>query len=400
MRWWIVMLVCCARLGGSEACPAGQFQPPGASGNASCVRCPVGQYQNKSGASACLACSVCPSGSYRIRGCHDGLSDGVCSRCSVCAGPVVRPCGPLSDAVCGKLAGCPVLAPPALAWWMLDGSVAGFKCPRAGYYLARFAPDNPSSKVCLPCPDGTVGLDGVRCVACPARQAALADHASCACLPPGVLNATGGCECPDGLLPTSSGCQSCPANSYGAGGACWPCPAGMYSNASATSCAACPVGSYRADGQRLCTACGRGRFPVNASDPGSCVACVAAGACGAGMQESACPVDAALVRCEPCAPLPVGAAWVGSGCEYRCPAGTYHAGGACVACTVTACPPGSVLAACTSFEDGNCDQACTNATMPAQNAVWTDGCGWSCAVGFVPSLQDYWMFQYYVCWPV
>ena len=163
---------------------------------------------------------------------------------------------------------------------------------------------------------------------------------------------------------------------------------------------ACPVGSYRADGQRLCTACGRGRFPVNASDPGSCVACVAAGACGAGMQESDCPVDAALVRCEPCAPLPVGALWVGSGCEYRCPAGTYHAGGACVACTVTACPPGSVLAACTSFEDGNCDQACTNATMPAQNAVWTDGCGWSCAVGFAPSLQDYWMFQYYVCWPV
>jgi hypothetical protein len=71
-----------------------------------------------------------------------------------------------------------------------------------------------------------------------------------------------------------------------------------------------------------------------------------------------------------------------------------------VACTVTACPPGAVLAACTSFEDGNCDQACTNATMPAQNAVWTDGCGWSCAVGFAPSLQDYWMFQYYVCWPV
>jgi len=330
----------------------------------------------------------------------------VCARCSACPGPVVTPCGPLADAVCGKTAACPAPAPPTYQWWMLNGTVpsADFTCPRAGYYLAAFAPGATppaQARTCLPCPDGMVGLDGVLCVACPARQTALSDHGSCACLPPGVLNATGGCECPDGLLPTASGCQACPPNTYGAGGACWACPAGAYSNASATACVGCPVGSYRGAGQAQCLSCGPGSYPTDPGDPGSCVSCVQAGACGLGLQQTPCPVSDSLVWCAPCPGLPPGADWLpaGGACAYRCQSGYYHTGVGCAACNVTACPPGAVLSPCTSFQDGNCDQPCENATMPSQNAVWAGGCGWACEPGYVPVLQDYWMFQYYLCWP-
>jgi hypothetical protein len=320
-------------------------------------------------------------------------------------------CGPASDAVCGRACDGNATsgqAAQARYAWMGDGSFLDeqFTCPRKGSYLRSFVPSEavgPGNPQCDPCPPGLAGLDGVLCSACPARQVPHADGASCVCAPPGELTWDGACACPAGMaLLSPAGCEPCPPDTAWAAGRCEPCPPGNTSAAGALACADCPAGAYRAAGQRGCAACGPGLYPADAGDPQSCVACLEA--CPNWLSPAPCPVNASLVVCRPCpSPLPSNAAWVaepGASCAYRCLPGHFHADNrACLPCTDEPCPAGFARAACTSFRDGDCETPCVNGTMPAQHAVWADGCGWACEAGYRASFADYLVFSFYECVP-
>jgi hypothetical protein len=291
---------------------------------------------------------------------------------------------------------------------MGDGTFTAdqFTCPRKGQYLRTFVPSDavgPGNPLCAPCPPGLAGLDGVMCRACPPLQVPHADGASCVCQPPGELNWAGGCDCPPGLAIGAGGCEACPADTMWAAGRCEACPAGNYSAAGATACLDCPPGAYRAVGQRGCASCGPGLYPADAGDPGSCVACV--DACPNWLSPAPCPVNASQRVCLPCpSPLAGNATWVDGAwaapCAYRCLPGFFHADAACLPCTVQPCAAGFAFTPCTSFRDGDCETQCVNSTKPAQNAAWTDGCGWACDAGYRASFADYIVFSFYECVPV
>ena len=335
------------------------------------------------------------------------MHDGRCAACRACANGTLLACGPTSDAVCGRASPCPAVPAQARYPWMGDGSFnAGqFTCPRKGQYLQTFVPSQPlgpGNPLCAPCPPGLAGLDGVLCTSCPPLQTPHADGASCVCLPPGELNWAGACECPPGLALGPGGCAPCPPDTAWAAGGCADCPPGNTSGAGATACEDCPAGAYREAGQRGCAACGANLYPADAGNGSSCVAC--ADGCPNWESPAPCPVNASLVVCQPCpAPLPGNATWVVGAvapCAYRCLPGYFHSDNrACLPCTARACPLGFAFAACTPFRDSDCETPCVNGTKPAQNAVWTDGCGWACDAGYRASLADYVIFSFYECVP-
>ena len=403
-------------------CPVGQYQP-GLNGTA-CFACPVGTYlantqatqctacspgtyQNTTGATSCRACRLCPTGSYRSQGCYNATVDATCAPCTACPGGLVlRACTGQANAVCGRLANCSAPPAPARYPWMqsnvtLYATSASFSCERGGQYLRSIGSDGTIG--CQQCPPGMVGLDGVLCTTCPPFQQPVAmDSASCVCSSPAFTNASGQCECPDGLtFSPALGCVPCPNNTFGLAGACHACPGGNYSGPGATACTACPVGQYRAPGQPACQACGRNRFALNPGRAGTCTACNAS--CPLGTNPAPCRVNASMFECPLCPPLPAHASWLyvaGLPCYYQCQAGFYHAQGACAACNVTRCPPGYVWSPCTAIQDGNCDVPCTNASKPPQFSVWTDGCDWACQAGYALAVQDYFFFTLSSCVPL
>ena len=294
--------------------------------------------------------------------------------------------------------------------WVQGLSCTYSECPYHGCYLQQAFP-----RVCAECPPGLYGWNGLWCEVCPGFRVPTPARDSCACAPPAGMDASGGCVCPAGYTAGGAvGCSPCAEGAYQPLGTalwddypaqpqvpCLPCPAGNASSDDRTRCVACPAGAYREEAMGGCVSCADPR--AYARDPArgdSCTACSAA--CGYGQRWGACPVDASLFVCEPCAPLQSpGQRYVtgrdNRACWTECAAGHYEAGSLCLPCTVAECPPGAVYAPCTRYADYRCDQACVNESKPTQNSVWAEGCSWACAPGFTLRTRRVLSWMEYAC---
>lgn len=372
-----------------------------ATGQAACIPCESGTYQFSTGQSACLRCpaTACPPGQYL----HSSVCREACRPCSACPpGQVtVRPCSNTSDTVCGSPGACQGPNVSALAAY--DWITPGETC-RKGEYLWGLGPPPGYTKVCVRCPAGLAGLNGVYCEACgPLRQPYYLDQASCVCAGSAVMNASGGCVCQDGYAQSGESCVECGRNSYGVGGACYACPPGTVAGPGATSCAACAAGKYRMAGQAECTDCGAGWFAPDTTGARGCARCNTS--CPAGARTQPCPGssnDSSHVVCAACdEPLPGNASWT-SGCDYDCRPGFYRVAGGCKACSVDkACPAGFRASECGPDSDANCDTACVNASKPDFYSEWrvSRDCQWGCQRGYSLAVTDYWVFKVLECVP-
>ena len=394
------------------ACPSGQYQPLPA--HTTCLSCPLGTFQPYNASTACTSCPACPSGTFLASGCH-GTYNATCKPCKTCSLPytpfqthptysnisqiIYTPCSAFSDTVCGTDSACPVSQNSSKYTWMLDGSIdlSTIAC-RAGQYLSGLNP-----KTCLSCPAWLVGLNGIYCEPCgPLQTPYSVDQASCVCVPPSKMNASGVCICPDGYHTDASACTPCRINTYGASGSssCTPCLLGYYAPSTATACTLCGAGLYRESSDTACRSCGVGMYATRPEFRVSCTQC--ATSCPDGYRADPCPgeTNTTYMVCSPCDALPDNAKWDNSTeCGYKCNPGYYRGNQSCLACNVTQCDAGYNLTKCTEFANGNCDTPCVDDTKPRLFSQWGTGCSWSCNQGYSPRTTDYWIFKIYDCVP-
>jgi TNFR/NGFR cysteine-rich region/Tyrosine-protein kinase ephrin type A/B receptor-like len=388
-------------------CQSGQYAPTATV--SACKTCQPGTYQPYSSASACLACPSCPSGSFMLSGCN-GLNNITCQPCTTCpdqpayhansnSSKTFTPCSLFSDTVCGTDVSCPLPDTSSYYSWMLNGSIklSTIAC-RAGNYLSGL---NPRS--CMQCPAWLVGLNGIYCEPCGPLQAPYIDQASCMCVPPSTMNASGVCVCPDGYYASAGVCLPCPINTMGLGGSCTLCDLGYYSPSTATACTLCDAGKYRRSSDATCQSCGTGMYSQRVEYK-VCIKCSTS--CPDGYRAEACPgeTNSSYMICSPCPNLPDHARWgmtldANLPCNYTCDAGYYRGNKTegCLACNTTQCEPGYNKTACTEFADSNCDTECKDETKPRLFSQWTSGCSWACSPGYSLRVTDYWLFKMYEC---
>jgi hypothetical protein len=379
----------------------------------------------------CRACTrtQCAAGEYRLACTPD--KDGTCAPCTNWQpehAKFVAP-GPYSENKCEW--GC-------ISGYYRDGSAcrtcATGTCPIGQYRSACTGTDNAVCKSCtnLPphgvytgagqpgqsgscetsCAPGFVRLTAGSCVACDTSTCPTGQYRS-AC----TVAADGKC----------GACTNAPANAdytgsgqpYGSNNCAWACRPGYYrSGQSCVACstAACPVGQYRgacaatADGAcQVCTTRPSNSIYTSAGTPyntnacqwscasgyfradGTCKSCSTTD-CPSGQYRGQC-ADTADRPCLACTKKPDNAVFSSAGspynadaCAWKCGAGYYRSGGACAACTTTACPVGQYRGACGADRDG----ACTWCTTRPANSVYTtagvpygaDACGWACSAGY------------------
>jgi hypothetical protein len=317
---------------------------------------------------------------------------------------MVKTCSNVSDTICGSVGACQGPNVSALARY--DWITQDETCKK-GEYLWGLGPPPGYARICVRCPEGMAGLNGVYCERCgPLQQPYYLDQASCVCAGSAVMNASGACVCPDGRTQSGDACVECGRNTYGVGGACYACAPGTVSGAGSAgpaSCVACAAGQYRLSGQLECAECAVGWFAPDATGASGCVACNTS--CPSGTDPQPCPGsrNSSHMVCAACdEPLPGNASWT-SGCDYDCRAGFYRVPGGCRACSVDrACPPGFKASVCGEDSDVNCDTACVNASKPEFYSVWTVSrdCQWGCQSGYGLVVTDYWVFQVFECVPV
>ena len=309
-----------------------------------------------------------------------------------------------------------------------------YRCA-AGQYLYGFSATvrgGDPTKQCLPCPPGWAGLNGVYCERCGALQEPYyADRSVCVCRAPAVMNASGGCQCPDGygiVAGEGGACAPCGRDTYGLGGACLPCGAGRTTGGSgATACEACAAGLYRPAGSSH-----TGAGCMNCSTPGwfapdptqsVCVECNRTCAAMAGWRWSRfCPGGGGNFSvCEPCpGGLPSNASWSNltvdpvrrhkalEECAYSCHPGFYYyyniqgdGQGGCAACNASrVCDPGWRLTPCSDWADSHCDVPCDEEQKPRLYSHWVPGsneCAWACDQGRTLVVTDYVIFTLREC---
>ena len=276
------------------------------------------------------------------------------------------------------------------------------ECGATGHYLEQVSP-----RLCLRCPEGTQGRNGLFCVPCEGVRVSDPLRESCICKPPAVFSPPGNCSCPPGYVLQQDGpsatCTPCWAG-YARDGpmmlsdaldspddwlACLECPPGTTSPPGAARCDPCPFGQFREAGQPSCQPCqAAASYATDAASGGSCVACVPASTdCPTGQRTVLCPVDQGMFDCEPCPPLTPPQTWVpaNSDCYWTCPGTHYIGPDGCVPCSpVAACAPGHLLTPCTPYADADCYETCSNSSMPLEHAEYTAGCAWACSAGYRP----------------
>jgi hypothetical protein len=207
------------------------------------------------------------------------------------------------------------------------------------------------------------------------------------------------------------GCTPCAAGHYqaeagavlaGTERACAQCPAGTEAEPGASACTPCEAGKFKEADMVGCEACASATaYAASATSGGSCTEC--SRGCGAGERWDPCPGRGGeWFACAACSPPLRGAQEYVTGadnraCWWQCRRGFYESEGDCLACTTADCPPGSVFIPCTAYADRDCSTACANATMPSENAVWTTGCEWGCAAGFVLQARVVVAWTEYAC---
>ena len=284
-------------------------------------------------------------------------------------------------------------------------------CGATGLYLQQVNP-----RICSACPSGTVGLNGLFCKTCEGLREPTLLRDSCICKAPGVWVPPSGCACPAGHILDADGavCTTCPESSVRVGllplsdslntprdlEGCEECPPGFTSDATFTVCRPCAAGLYREVGQSSCAACAvSGTYAKDPAASASCTTCSAS--CGVGFRAVPCPLDKELFECRACPDLVFPQEWVQSAtndkCYWTCPGGYYLGSSGCVQCTSPECPAGFLSSACSTYADASCDISCVNATMPLQNAHFSEACAWECDAGYKQVETVYEGWADYVC---
>ena len=294
--------------------------------------------------------------------------------------------------------------------WALRLACTYLECPLHGCYLRRAFP-----RECAACPEGLFGSNGLWCERCGGFRTATQARDACVCLPPTEPGPGGACVCPPGFAAGGpGGCVACAGGTHQPARvhlwedfraqpavACEACAPGTVNSADFTRCVPCPTGTYRDGSAEMCLPCPSAT--AYARDPArgdSCVECSAA--CGYGERWLPCPVAPGLFVCEACGPLPSEAHRLVTGrdnraCWTECAAGFYQAGGACVACGHGECAPGFIFTPCSRYADYDCGRPCANASKPALNSVWAEGCSWACAPGFAMRSRSILSWTEYAC---
>lgn len=421
-------------------CPEHQTSAPGAD----CIECPRTSYAQPGGCQACSS-PTCQADQALVA--CTGTADAFCRACTEvpppypfvyggnCSVVPIAPCpagyfgqttcapcpmfyGPNAYAavpqagVCqcfpsGRMADgqCTVQSPFAYGIgsetvlsanpWLAGMNCTFYECPFFGCFLQQAFP-----RRCEQCPQGMYARNGLWCEACQGLRSPTLAQDGCVCRAPTFTRADGACVCPAGFQTGGpNGCEPCPEGAYQAadvalGESFWVpqvrcdwCPPGFVSTPTRTACVPCPAGAYREAGMAACRFCpDRTAYARDASSGASCTRC--APACRYGEQWGPCPVDPALFVCAACGvALSPGQRYVASAdntqCWTECLPGFYETGSLCRPCTNAACPPGRIFSSCSRYADYDCDLPCVNETKPLANSVWTAGCAWGCAAGFV-----------------
>ena len=387
-----------------------------------CQGCAAGLFQESNASTNCLECTPCGAGAFRRAGCN-GTRDAECQNCSVCVGGVARGCGLASDTVCGGVEQCPANRTSAMRLfaWILADKGGKYRCSTGQYLWGLDARQVPAIKTCLPCPGGWVGLNGVFCERClgPLLEPYYVDGSSCVCKAPSVMNATGGCQCPDGHEVGGGSCVPCQRDAYGVGGVCRACGAGdtTLDRTGATACVACEFGQYRTAGSWAggCRNCSLAGWYAPNRTVGDCVSCNRTCAVSGLRWARFCPGDAGYSVCEACpGGLPAGATWLNvtadplaqhralEECAFDCGAGFYRQeGGGCQACERNrTCAAGWRLTGCTQWSNSHCDVACADdERKPQIYSRWLAGndCQWACDAGRELVQSDYVLFTVWEC---
>lgn len=362
--------------------------------------------------------SPCPIGYY---------GSGDCTRCPEWATTARTNATSISECMCqynGTMmnGGCVIQAP---AWdetsvipdWILPYACSNDECGFKGCYLQSVVP-----RVCAPCSAyaGTIGMDGVRCSNCTGFRVPNPSLDACMCRTPSRLSDDGmSCVCPLGNgIAAGQGCAACALSTFNpssisvAEGVDWAlqsspcavCPPGWTTDGTgATACVPCPEGLYREEGMTACASCAEDWYAADSSSEASCVQC--SSECGYGLRWTVCPGSSRHFVCTECSPvLRPNEVWVvgadNTDCKRQCLPGFFRSSGAtdCMECTInTDCPPGFTATRCSAYADFACDVPCSDATMPADNAVWASGCTWRCADGYVKRTKKVLSWTEYAC---
>jgi hypothetical protein len=272
-------------------------------------------------------------------------------------------------------------------------------CGANGLYLQSVSP-----RVCLSCPAGHVGLNGLWCQGCMNLQIPNAQGTACLCHPLAVTTPDGqSCECPDGHEEIQGACVPCQPGFFSVGNAsCTVCPPGTDSPVASSVCKPCPPGRFK-DGNvtMTCVICpGTSAYAMDSTSGGSCRQCNTT--CPAGTAATQCPTSG--LACMPCDTTldPASQYWInGAGypdCLWGCNPGFYLQDNTCETCSVpTTCLPGFTLQPCTQYQNAGCHTPCVNDTMPMDYAVWGDRCTWECIQGYQPVRKSFQGWVEYAC---
>ena len=384
--------------------------------------CAIGKYATRDG-DDCTQCpdaawgSTLSSGTKTRAGCmctHGGTlqSDDTCLVPSPYSNAVVGASDPLSTPPewLNSL-GCTTQNPKGKCTVSCPCSDGESFCGATGLYLQQVQP-----RKCLPCPQGTWGANGLFCTQCKGLRDATAQADACICRAPALWVPPDSCACPAGhyLESAQAGCVQCPKSSIrqgllvlsdtldqqGDSLTCDECPPGFTSDEYHTSCVPCPTGWYRGAGQPACMQCADPQqYARDSTSAASCATCDST--CAPGYKATPCPINHKAFECQLCPQLAPGQTWVEDAsnvnCYWSCPPDQYIGPDGCNPCTPLQCPPGFTLTPCSSYADANCDQTCTNATMPLENAHFSEGCAWACDEGFVDVTSTYTGWMEYSC---
>ncbi|TNF25765.1 MAG: hypothetical protein EP329_22425 [Deltaproteobacteria bacterium] len=393
------------------ACAAGYVQPD--SGQASCVACPSGTYDD--GTEVCAACDAgtfqsstaqtsclaCPPGRFQAAtgqtscdACPAGTSQALEGQtsCDACAAGYVQP---------------------------VTGATSCDACDPGSY-------DDGTTEVCAACDTGTYQDSAAQtaCLACPpGRYQATTGQTSCDLCAAGTIQPLEGqaacVACADGYVQPVTGaiaCDACGAGSYDDGTeVCAACAAGRFQDQAAqTSCTVCPTGtSQPLTGQTACDACAAGYVqpltgqlscdacPTGRYDDGTTEVCAA---CDAGTYQDstaqttclACPAGryqaaTGQAACDPCAAGTVQPLQGQTSCD-ACADGYVQpltGGTTCDVCAAGSYDDGTeVCAACAAGTAQNktgqtsCDACAVGTSQPLTGQLACD----ACAAGYVQPL--------------
>ena len=339
----------------------------------SCTVCEAGTYGNSEAASSCMKCPAgtysdiftCPSCSAGTYSVDPGSACAVCTEGTYSTGEAATSCTPCLAGSYSIYSACVTCA---AGTYSADMASLCTQCSTGTYAGAAATSCTPclagtysNYYTCLPCAAGTYsGERASLCTQCSTGTYAGAAASSCKQCLAGKLSTVNGAI-------NSATCRSCLAGTYStdASSVCTLCSIGTFSLAGASGCATCQSGFNKVAGSSMCTSC-------------------SALSCPAGNVIVPC-TSTADATCTPCVGKPAYSLFVAD-CTWACTPGYYsNSATSCTSCTVSSCPIGQYIVACTATSDSRCT-ACTN--KPLLNSVYTssfegvDNCDWACNAGY------------------